>query len=306
MHVDTAERRDARRLRGRPEELRVWLLGVLVVSASGYGLLAENAYRSVPTLVEQTWRAQDAVTLASVPVLLWAAGRARAGSLAGHVLAVGVLMWLTYSYAHLALGAPFNPMFLVYVAVLTLAGFGMLDGLLRVDVASTAGVFDRAPRRAAAGFLVVAGLGVGVLWLGDIAVGLAGGTPTGLHLAGLPNPTWVLDLAWIVPTALGTATLLRRRHPAGPLLCGVLLVMLVILSLAMLAVAPFALAAGLGGSTAVMGQLVAFGVVFGVLAAIEAWLLVRGRRAMDPAPPAWRRGSWWQEPSGTRRPLPAT
>jgi hypothetical protein len=33
------------------------------------------------------------------------------------------MIWLTYSDAHQSIGAPFNAMFLVYVSVLTLAGF---------------------------------------------------------------------------------------------------------------------------------------------------------------------------------------
>lgn len=126
------------------------VLAVLVVVGAGYGLLADGAYRLVPELVEATWRAQDAVTLVTVPVLLAAIWRARRGSLRAHVVAVGVLTWLTYAYAHLALGAPFNAVFLVYVAILGLAGFGMLDGLLRTDAGAAARAFVLAPWRPAA------------------------------------------------------------------------------------------------------------------------------------------------------------
>ena len=46
------------------------LLGALVVAATVFGLLTEDAYRSVPDLTRSTWRAQDVVTLGSVPLLL--------------------------------------------------------------------------------------------------------------------------------------------------------------------------------------------------------------------------------------------
>jgi hypothetical protein len=73
-------------------------------------------------LTLETWRAQNAVTLASVPVLLWATWRARAGSLSTDLVSVGVLIWLSYGYGHLSIGAPFNAMFLVYLSVMSLAG----------------------------------------------------------------------------------------------------------------------------------------------------------------------------------------
>ncbi len=51
------------------------------------------------------------------------------------------------------------------------------------------------------------------MWLSDIVPGLVGGLPAGVHLAELPNPTRVLDLAWIVSLAIGAARLLLRDHP---------------------------------------------------------------------------------------------
>ncbi len=78
--------------------------------------------------------------------------------------------------------------------------------------------------------------------------------------------------------------MLRRRHPAGPVVAGVLLVMLLTLSVAMLAVTPVAWAAGLGTDPVVARQLVIFTVVFGVLGAAEAWLLLRASRTLLPVP----------------------
>lgn len=268
-------------------------VAVLAAAATGYGLVAADAYRSVPPLLEQTWRAQDAVTLATLPLLLWAARRARGGSLRAHLLWTGLMAWLAYSYAHLAIGTPFNPVFLAYVALLALSGFAVLDGLLRVDVAAVAPAFTRAPRRAATWFLALAGLGIAGLWLSDVVVGLAGGTPTGLHLADLPNPTWVLDLAWLIPMSLGAARLLSRRHAAGYVVAAALLVMLLVLSVAMLVIAPFALSAGLGDDASVVTQLVVFSVVFTVLGAAEAVLLAVGARRFAGVRGGWLRRGWW-------------
>jgi hypothetical protein len=271
------------------------VLAILVIIAAVYGLVVDDAYRLVPPLTRQTWRAQDAVTLASMPVLLWATRRARAGSLNAHLVSMGLLTWLTYGYAHLSIGAPFNAMFLTYVSVMSLAGFAMLDGLLRVDVAATAPAFADAPRRATAWFLAIAGAGIGVLWLSEIIVALPGGLPTNIHLAELPNPTWVLDLGWIIPTTLAAALMLRHRHPAGPVIAGAMLVMLVTLSVTMLTVVPFALSAGLGADPVASQQLVVFTVLFTVLGGIEIWLLARARRRSGVVNGPWLRRGWWPD-----------
>jgi hypothetical protein len=285
-----------RDLRGRPlPVVYIPLLCFLVIVAAAYGLGVDDAYRFVSPLTRETWRAQDAVNLATVPVLLWATWRARSGSLSAHLLSVGILIWLTYCYAHLSIGAPFNAMFLVYVSVLTFAGFAMLDGLLRVDVAAASPAFAHVPRRAAAWFLAIAGVGIAVLWLSDIVAALPGGLPTNIYLSELPNPTWVLDLGWIIPTALAAAWMLRRRHPAGPVIAGAMLVMLLILSVTMLAVVPFAVAAGLGADQVVSQQLVVFTVLFRVLGGIEIWLLAHARRQLGVVTGAWMRRGWWPD-----------
>lgn len=269
-------------------------LATLVVVSTCYGLLEPDAYRAVPELLRQTWRAQDAVSLASIPVLVFAWRRARAGSVRAHVVATGLLMWLAYAYAHLAFAVPFTPVFPLYVAILGAAGFGSLDGLVRADVNALQAAFKRAPRRGAAWFLIVSSLGTAGLWLSDIVAGVFGATPANLHLADLPNPTWVIDLAWVVPAAFAAGVRLRRGRPSGVVIGGVLLVMLATLSLAMLSVIPFALVAGLGSDPTVASQLVAFTGVFAVLGAIEVGLLTVSARRALPAPPSRGRDEWWE------------
>jgi hypothetical protein len=279
---------------GRP--LPLWYslaVGALVTVATSYGLLT-RPYRLVPDLLSITWVAQDAVTLLAVPVLVWSAARAAAGSLRAHLLWVGIQTWIAYCYVHLAVGAPFNAMFLVYVAVLALSGYAVLDGIVRLHVAAAAAALEPAPRRATAWFLAIGGVGIAGLWLSDIVPALlAGDLPREVHLGELPNPTWVFDLAWVIPLSIGAAALLRRRHPAGPPIAAMLLVALFLLSVGMLAIAPFAIAQGLHTQPAIATQLVAFSVVFGVLGVIETWLLAVGARRMLPDTRGWLRRGWW-------------
>ncbi|WP_353508961.1 hypothetical protein [Intrasporangium sp.] len=268
-------------------------LGGLVVVATVYGLVAEDAYRLVPALTRQTWRAQDAVTLLLVPVLLWSSRRARAGSLSGHLLTTGIALWLAYCYAHLSIGAPLNPLFLVYVAILGLAGFATLDGVVRLDVTATSPAFGRAPRRAATWLLTAGGIGTAALWLTEIIGAWPDGRPPNLHLSELPNPTWVLDLAWTIPMSLGAAALVLRRHAAGPVLAAVMLVFLLVLSASMVVVTPLAWAAGLQTDPGVRNQIIVFTVLFTILGAVEAWLLAMGQRRMGTVTASWLRAGWW-------------
>ena len=48
-------------------------------------------------------------------------------------------------------------------------------------------------------------MGIAGLWLSDIVPGTFGVAPRELGLAELPNPTWVLDLAWIIPLSFAAA-----------------------------------------------------------------------------------------------------
>ena len=86
-----------------------------------------------------------------------------------------------------------------------------LDGLLRVDVAAASPAFAQTPRRAMAWFLAIAGVGIAALWLSEIVAALPDGLPTNIHLSELPNPTWVLDLGWIIPSSLVVTRLWLRR-----------------------------------------------------------------------------------------------
>lgn len=290
MSAPTRDPRLAQRGQPAPagRALPLWyslLLAAVVTPATLYGLLIADAYR-VPAQLVVTWRAQDLITLLVVPVLLWSAVRARAGSLRAHLVWVGVVFWLTYAYAHYAFGVPYTDIFLLYVAALTLSAYGLLDGLLRVDVAALAPAFSAAPRRATAWYLLLGAVGFGALWLGEIAAAFPGGQPASNLVHDLPSPTYVLDLAWVIPLFLATARLLRRHHPAAPMLAATGLVWLLILSLAMLAMTPFMLADARPLDPV-------FTTIFSVLAILTTGILTIGAHHTRPPTTPWLRRSLW-------------
>lgn len=279
---------------GRPlAQWYTWVVAALVVAATLYGLLANEPYR-VTEYLALIWRAQDIVTLCAVPVLVWSASKARDGSLRGHLVWVGIMFWLAYAYAHYAFGAPYNRAFLVYVAIVGLAAYALLDGLLRINAVTVTPAFAGAPRRATAWFLALGGVGIAGVWLGEIVAAYPDGQPASNLVYDMPSPTYVLDLAWLIPVSLAAAWLLRRGHPAGPLLAAVTLVVLLVLSLAMLAVTLLGVATGLATDPRYVQLFIVFGSVFGLLLVVGATLLVSGARRMQPIAGAWLRLGLWQ------------
>ena len=272
---------------GRP--LPVAFSGVLaaaVVVATMYGLVADQAY-PVSSGILETWpevaRGQDLLTLLTVPVLIWAAGTARAGSLHAHLLWLGLVLYYAYTYVMYAF-APYNDAFLSYVAIMGLASYGLLDGLLRLRVRIVADVFAAAPRRAAAWYLiVVAALFVG-LWLAMIMPAIPGDQPPEGLFYDLPSAVHILDLAYVLPLLLATGVLLLRGHAAGVALAGTLLSMKAVLSLALLSMS-FAFLDS--PDLAEVGLWTVIGTVS------IAWLVVGSRRSSRPHRP-WLRGSLWQ------------
>lgn len=74
--MEERSRRADADLRGRPLPLwHTWLVIGLVIAATAYGLLDPDAYR-VTEYLTTIWRAQDAVTLAAMAGVVWAAHRA--------------------------------------------------------------------------------------------------------------------------------------------------------------------------------------------------------------------------------------
>jgi len=275
-------------------------LAMLLFGAAAYGLFAGNAYR-VPAEQVAIGQGQDLLTLALAPLLVWAAVRARAGSVQAHLLWLGLLLFIVYAYLNVAFGMPFNDMFLGYAAIIGISSYALLSGLLRTDVAAVAAALDRAPYRSTAWVLLVSGTAFALLWLGDILPAIPGGTPSTMVGSDLAKTTEALDLAWLIPLSTATAVLLLRRHAAGPALAVVLVTKLLILSVDMLVVAAVVLARGepIGTSAAVQSA------IFVALAGVLGTLLWKWFRHVRPVAHGWLHRSLWRTAAGAQG-LPAS
>jgi hypothetical protein len=273
---------------GRP--LPLWYslaLATALTAATLYGLIADHAYRT-PADIAAQGRGQDLLTLLTVPVLLWAASRARAGSLRTHLLWVGLMLYYFYSYLMYALATPYNDAFLAYLAALALSGFGLLDGLIRVDVHGARQAFGWLPRRGLGWYLLAVGAGFAVLELVPILAALPGEVPAGGFAPGMPNPVYALDLTLFLPLCIATAVLLWRGHPASPVLAAMVLTKKATLGLAILFMIVFQRAAGESVSPVMP-------TIFAAITLVDLALLAIGAARMQPVSAGWLRQGWWSK-----------
>lgn len=207
------------------------VLVVLLAVASGAGLFVPGLYRDAPAWAAQA-RGTDLVTLTlTVPALVAALTLAARGSLRAVIVWLGVLGYVLYMYVIAAFTVVFNPLFLVYVVVLSLSIFSLVAALPRLDADDLRARFARGlPVRPIAIYLLIVAALFFTTWMREIVPAIVGNTmPASLGEMNLPtNPVHVLDLSLLLPLAALSGTWLWQGRPWGYLLAGVLLVTLTI------------------------------------------------------------------------------
>jgi hypothetical protein len=254
----------------------------LAIFAAWSGLAIPTLYHDPAVLVPQE-RGQDLVTLlVGTPLLVAALIVARRGSARGHLLWLGAVGYLAYTYTTYAFGAHFNALFLVYLALMGLSIYVLVLGLAATNARALAARFGpRAPTRLVGAFFVaVAGL-MAFVWLADIVpAALTGSVPQAVREAETPTSViHVLDLAVVLPALAITGSLLLRRAPWGYVLAGVLLVKAATLGLAILAMGLFLY---LAGQPLALG-LTAFFAVLTIVATVLGFVYLRALAAPQPA-----------------------
>jgi hypothetical protein len=263
----------------------LWLTiptAILLAIAAASGIFINGLYRDTPGLVAQAI-GQDAVTLMiALPALAIAAFLTSRGSQRARLIWLGVLIYVAYTYASYAFGIRFNPLFLIYIALLGCATYALIGGIVTTDWAGIkAGFTERTPARAVSIFLVViAGLFY-LMWLSEaVPASLTGIPPQSVKDDGTPtNVIHVLDMAWLLPALIITAVSLWRKKPIGYALAAALLANLVFLALAIIAMIVFQ---SQGGEPVVIPLVVIFVALFAVSIGMLIWYL----RGLQPTPAA--------------------
>lgn len=180
-------------------------------------------------------RGSDLVTLVlAVPLLLVATRMYVRGRLRGPLVLSGALAWPLYLYASMALGAAYNELFLVYVALFGASLFAFVLTVLSIDTEALGRRRDHAgPRRRFAALMLAGGIVTMVVWLAPLLAAMANREPPGLLGHSSTMVTDALDLAVITPVTL-VATLvatlvLHRGRASGYLVAFPLLVLMTLL-----------------------------------------------------------------------------
>lgn len=212
---------------GAAYRLSFALIPLLCVAALA-GLLVPGLYsHDAPVWAAQA-RGTDFITLVVAVPMLWASMvLARRGSLSARIVWLGVLSYVSYSYVMYAFDLAFNPLFLVYVGVLSLSVWSLIVLLTHTDaLAISLRCSQSIPRRAVAMYLLAVAVLFSLTWLKDIVPAIiTSTTPADVLEAGLPtNPVHVLDLSFLLPLCVIAGLWLFRRRPWGYPIAGLLLV----------------------------------------------------------------------------------
>lgn len=250
-----------------------------IVVASLYGLLAP-AYDGLPEATALGARAQDVCSLVVAGLLVWLARRDGPAGRA-HLVWLGLLAYVVYSYTIYLVGVPMNRVFLVYVVITSVAGAALLSGLYRLTTVTWRDCASARLRTGTGWMLVAVGVLFALLWLSELLpFALGGDVPEPEGVGGLPYPVYVLDLVVVLPCIVAVGLLLLRGHPAGGPLAVVALIKIVTLFAALWA---GVLAVVVDDQPLHLGPDAAPSLA---LLLVSAWLVRRWLLALAPHPPA--------------------
>jgi hypothetical protein len=269
-----------------------WLIAALALVAAAIGLFYQDGgtafsfttlrrqpvqiygqglYRYDIPITAVGYRAADAVTLVlAIPLLVISSLLYRHGSLKGELGLSGALAYFLYNYGSMAVGAAYNSLFLIYVALFSASLFGLVLSLTSFDVQGLPAHFTRGlPRRGIGMFLVVSGAILLLVWLVlSIVPALFQGTAPPEVASYTTFITGVVDIGIVAPALIVAGVLLLRRASTGYLLAAMMLVFAV-------ALGPNLTVAGIAQlltGVISIGQFIGMTVPFMILMLIAIWL----------------------------------
>lgn len=227
--------------------LLVIIIAILSSLTSGYGIFSDQGngeydiqsfrgetvtiygkgiYQNDSVTIAAQGQAQDVVTIIlGIPLLLISLYFTRKGSLKGKLLLTGTLGYFLYAYISYTFLCMYNPLFLVYVILMSASFFAFTLSMMSFDVEALSSAFDKKlPVQFIGGFQIFISVTIGMLWLGKIVPSLVNDTtPLGLeHYTTLVIQG--MDLGFIVPAAFISGVLIIKRKPFGYLLSSVIMI----------------------------------------------------------------------------------
>lgn len=246
------------------------ILAVMAIVATLGGLLIPDLYRDHPYIVAQ-WNGQDFATLIiGVPALLIAAVLHRQFEM--RLLLAGVLAYFVYSYAFYGFVARFNDLYLLQVAILSVAFFALVFQLDQLRPANfRVGALSRAAVRASAIFLLTVASVLTVIWMREILSHmLVEGYRSSMPDGEPGTIIFTLDLGFYIPVSVYAAIAAWRNRYWGLLLTGGCLVMTALVGFSLMGMTAGLLLANMPTETG----LAVFWLLLGLsAAALSVWYL---------------------------------
>lgn len=230
----------------RPIFILVCLIAVFSVAACLFGLLSsggagqsefqsingetviihgQGLYKNDSISIVAQGKAADFVTLVfAIPILIISLILSCQGSFRARLLLCGTLGYFLYTYMSYTFLWMYNPIFIVYVILMSASLFAFVLTILSFDLQNISSKFrDKLPVTFLGGFQFFIALAISMLWLGKIAPSiLNGAVPAGLeHYTTLVIQG--MDLGFVVPAAILSGVLLIRKNPFGYLLSSVVI-----------------------------------------------------------------------------------
>jgi hypothetical protein len=221
---------------------RIWLwlsltATVLMAVARAAGIFLPGTYaRETPSWAAQAVGQNAANLFVVVPAMFIAMHFVNRGPARATLVWLGLLIYVVYSYILYAFFIHFGAWFLVYVAALGLSAYALFSSLIHADLNETRFLAANPKRKLAPVVLLVLALLFTAHWLSEIVPALLSGTiPRGVaEIGALVSPVHVLDLAFILPGMIVTATSVRRNNPLGLLFAVPLLTFSAVMGIAIL------------------------------------------------------------------------
>lgn len=189
-------------------------------------IYGKGIYQNDSVTVVAQGIAQDIVNvIIGIPLLVISLYLSRKGSLKGRLLLTGTLGYFLYTYISYTFLWMYNPLFLVYVILMSASFFSFTLSMMSFDMKKIGSAFsEKLPVKFIGGFQIFIAVTIGMLWLGKIIPSLLNGrTPLGLeHYTTLVIQG--MDLGFIVPTAFISGILILKRKSFGYLLSSVIII----------------------------------------------------------------------------------
>jgi hypothetical protein len=201
-------------------------LAAVTAVAAGVTFLAPGVLQG-EAVMNGAARGTSLALLLAVPVLLLAVAARRRGMVQAGPVWLGLTFFVVYNAVMLLFATPFNQLFLLYVAMLSLGLATVWVLLAHHDTPDPGSRLGRARRRGVAGYMLLVVVLNTLVWLRGVVVGMGSpAEPPFLAGTGLPtSPLYVQDLAVWLPLAAVAAVWLWRGEAHGYRLATAVLVL---------------------------------------------------------------------------------